>query len=111
MDCRDYRMVLPRPKVGRACTDANANAAKITCITHCVGQATPELKPLTNEFCRRYDRLPQAHDPPILPHRLQVGAREGPRSGAREVKTKRPRLRELSNVRDLNGRYNRKALH
>ena len=54
LDCRDWRMMLPRPKVGKACTQAYDDAAFAVCTARCEGREPPRKEALTGNFCREY---------------------------------------------------------
>ena len=54
LDCRTYRMTLPRPKVGKACTTAYDDGAFAACTAICDGQPVPEKNGLMGTFCRKY---------------------------------------------------------
>jgi len=54
LDCRDWRMMLPRPKVGKACTQAYDDAAFAVCAARCEGRDPPRREGLMGNFCREY---------------------------------------------------------
>ena len=58
LDCRQYRMMLPRPKVGKACTSAYDDGAYAACTRTCDSaegsRGGPEKNGLTGSFCRSY---------------------------------------------------------
>lgn len=53
LDCRTYRTMLPRPKVGKACTDAYADGAMVTCKATCEGAPVPSKDAKSADFCRK----------------------------------------------------------
>ena len=54
LDCRQYRMMLPRPKVGKACTSAYDDGAFAACTSLCDGEDLPKKDGLMGNFCRKY---------------------------------------------------------
>lgn len=54
LDCRSYRMMLPRPKVGKACTSAYDDAASTACYSKCQGDNVPSRDAKSADFCRKY---------------------------------------------------------
>jgi len=54
LDCRSYRMMLPRPKVGRACTSAYDSGAMTACVAVCENEEVPNKDGKSAEFCRPY---------------------------------------------------------
>lgn len=54
LDCRTYRMMLPRPKVGKACTSAYDDAAITACVAACESEPIPARDGKSADFCRKY---------------------------------------------------------
>lgn len=54
LDCRTYRMMLPRPKVGKACTSAYDDAAITACVAACENEPIPARDGKSADFCRKY---------------------------------------------------------
>ena len=54
LDCRSYRMMLPRPKVGRACTSAYDDGALTACLAACSAAEVPQKDGKSAEFCRKF---------------------------------------------------------
>mmetsp|Transcript_31225 Transcript_31225/g.105057 ORF Transcript_31225/g.105057 Transcript_31225/m.105057 type:complete len:230 (-) Transcript_31225:238-927(-) len=54
-ECRQYRMQLPRPKVGKACTDGFLALGLMSCEAICTGlEPLPDKVPAANDFCRKF---------------------------------------------------------
>lgn len=54
LDCRSYRMMLPRPKVGKACTSAYDDGATTACVAICEQATVPSRDGKATDFCRKY---------------------------------------------------------
>ena len=54
-ECRDWRERLPRPKIGRACTDAFSSIGTEACTFVCNGDELPVQTKTIGSYCRKYD--------------------------------------------------------
>ena len=79
LDCRQYRMMLPRPKVGNACTKAYDKGAEAACIATCEGLEIQKDAKMT-EHCR--DKI-QDYPKPTVHKACRTGYALGFEKGAK----------------------------